>query len=564
MDNHPEGSRALEGALCDTTAGPAKNSQANSRITITQPSTIVFPPAPPSKNLSVLQPTSSSGHIHPDVNVSAGMLGDADQDQPIKYELSRILCCSNSFDQLRREIHHMIINDRIEMKTIHNAILHMSRNPHYTPKERISFRTNSNIGAILRTRDDESVSPPEFRPTDLDVGYYALDLGIRYEYLVNGSRDEHLSFVEIAKMGGTLLHDLGSVLETVTDYQARRNLRAVSHHFNFFVHLILNDRMMLQEDNLISLLQQIDPSLVPPLDLTRPKDDSCSKVTSTNQAGSSYNNPIDMTSDPSDESLAASISSKDKEEPAYNISETVKSSSPSKAAKKTRSRAKKPAKPKTDRDRRRSQMMSYEREAETQLAAVSSLSLSSLTKNKPQEDAPQGPPLAEDGSRHGNQLLTNAENDEKSSPSTRFPRQSVLPDEEVRSSINNSGLASRTAEADILYSKPRWWKYDITAPVDEVNSGISSAPSRPSMTPHDTPGKGIEKEKETGSDYRDRVEEANSNQEGKEVVTRDVSRPSWSARTSYLTPMKRKADAYTDEVLDGVVKKLRVFEQRDE
>ncbi|WWD00441.1 hypothetical protein V866_007355 [Kwoniella sp. B9012] len=229
-----------------------------------------------------------------------------DQHQPIRFRLLQHLFSSFRPIRTRREIERMVMVDRIEASTIHGVVLNMYRNPLSSPRERRKVRIDLNISALAVARDNKRIRVPVLGTTMNEDGVRHLvvdeaNSNEHYEYLFShpqdpkDSEDEHLSFAQIAKMGAILLRNIVTIIEQPMDDNIRALLHALWHGLNHFVHLLLNNRMVMFEDDLFMFLRQIDPTLVfaPNLQVEEPSAGS-----SMNQAGSSYHHAKDITSSP--------------------------------------------------------------------------------------------------------------------------------------------------------------------------------------------------------------------------------------------------------------------------
>ncbi|WVQ69119.1 uncharacterized protein L199_007333 [Kwoniella botswanensis] len=229
-------------------------------------------------------PTMPSTHQH------------VDQHQPIRFHLLQHLFSSSRPIRTRREIERMIMVDRIEASTIHGVLLNMYRNPLSSPRERRKVRIDLNISALAVARDDKRIRVPVLGTTMNEDGVRHLvvdeaNQNEHYEYLFSRPQDpkdpedEHLSFAQIAKMGAILLTNIVTIIQQPMDDNIRSLLHAVWHGLNHFVHLVLNNRMVMFEDDLFMFLQQVDPTLT-------------SALHPFHQPGSSHQHPIDITSNP--------------------------------------------------------------------------------------------------------------------------------------------------------------------------------------------------------------------------------------------------------------------------
>ncbi|WWD07815.1 hypothetical protein V865_005920 [Kwoniella europaea PYCC6329] len=405
-----------------------------------------------------------------------------DQHQPIQFHLLQHLFSSSRPIRTRREIERMVMVDRIEASTIHGVLSNMYRNPLSSPRERRKVRIDLNISALAVARDDKRIRVPVLGTTMNEDGVRHLvvdeaNSNEHYEYLFSHPQDpkdpedEHLSFAQIAKMGAILLTNIVTIIKQPMDDHIRTLLRSVWHGLNHFVHLVLNNRMVMFEDDLFMFLRQIDPTLASalhPFQVEGPLDGS-----SSTQLGSSHQHPIDITSspDPAEQSV---LPIPDQGQP-DNVSMS-ESDAPQNVI------------PKSVHD---ALHVNYPNHVAVQEA--SSRLRGSMGR---EEEAVSG-------------LLSLAD------PSNGHSRTATLP------STTPSGQDIRQ---DGKPNRYRYWKiHDEPYAVE-----VADIPSSTETLIRQTPG--------------------------------EYSR---YTKTPYLTPSKRYADTYTDEVIDGVTKRLKMIGARE-
>ncbi|OCF58946.1 hypothetical protein L486_03441 [Kwoniella mangroviensis CBS 10435] len=267
--------------------------------------TTAYDPSHPQDHRSYVRHYPFTQLDQPTITAMPSTYQHVDQHQPIRFHLLQHLLWSSRPIRTRREIERMIMVDRIEASTIHRALLNMYRNPLSSHRVRRKVRIDLNVSALAVTRDDKRIQVPVLGTTMNGDGVRQLVVdeanpNEHHGYLFSrpqdpkDSEDEHLSFAQIAKMGAILLRNIVTILKKPMDDNIRTLLHALWHGLNHFVHLVLNNRMVMFEDDLFMFLRQIDPilaSALHPFQVEGPLDGS-----SSTQPWSSHQHPIDITS----------------------------------------------------------------------------------------------------------------------------------------------------------------------------------------------------------------------------------------------------------------------------